>query len=77
MISNLDSDEKLEDVWLARSFQEDGHKVAIVDKNYDERLEKIFDIFIIRNTWNSNATIENIKEESNFKKRIIKKNCHA
>lgn len=73
MISNLDSDEKLEDVWLARSFQEDGHKVAIVDKNYDERLEKIFDIFIIRNTWNSNATIENIKEESNFRKRVIKK----
>ena len=45
MITNIDSDEKLEDIWLARAFQEDGHSVAIVDKNYDEKLESIFDIF--------------------------------
>lgn len=25
MISNLDHDEKLEDIWLARAFQKDGH----------------------------------------------------
>ena len=40
MISNLDNDEKLEDIWLARAFQKDGHQVAIVDKNYDEILSK-------------------------------------
>lgn len=45
MISNIDDDEKLEDIWLARAFQKDGHNVAIVDNNYDERLEEIFDIF--------------------------------
>lgn len=45
MISNLDDDEKLEDIWLARGFQQDGHKVAIVDKDYDEKLEDIFDVF--------------------------------
>ena len=53
MISNIDSDEKLEDIWLARAFKEDGHNVAIVDKNYDEKLESIFDIFLERNTWSS------------------------
>lgn len=74
MISNIDNDEKLEDIWLARSFQKDGHAVAIVDKNYDENLESLFDVFLLRNTWNSDADIETIKKRSNFKKRIISKN---
>lgn len=74
MISNIDNDEKIEDIWLARAFQEDGHNVAIVDKNYDERLEDIFDIFLKRNTWSSNATMENVREKYEFRKRIIKKN---
>ena len=73
MISNLDNDEKLEDIWLARAFQQDGHKVAIVDKNYDESLEEIFDIFLIRNCWNSNATMDTVKESYEFSKRIITK----
>ncbi len=74
MISNIDGDEKLEDIWLARAFQKDGHHVAIVDKNYDERLEEIFDLFIRRNTWNTNATIEEVKKQNNFSERIIRKN---
>lgn len=74
MITNIDDDEKLEDIWLARSFQKDGHKVAIVDENYDEKLEDIFDIFILRNSWSSNATIEIIEKQDDFSKRIIKKN---
>ncbi len=74
MISNIDDDEKLEDIWLARAFQEDGHQVAIVDRNYDERLEKIFDVFLQRNTWSSNATLEKVQETKDFSKRIISKN---
>lgn len=74
MISNIDNDEKIEDIWLARAFQEDGHNVVIVDKNYDERLEDMFDIFLRRNTWSSNATIETASEKNEFRKRIIKKN---
>ncbi len=74
IISNFDNDEKLEDIWFARAFQKDGHKVAIVDKNYDERLEDVFDIFIRRNTWDSKATIKNIHNNYAFRKRIIKKN---
>ena len=74
MISNIDADEKLEDIWLARSFQKDGHKVAIVDKNYDEKLESLFDVFLLRNTWDTDANIETIKEKSNFRLRIINKN---
>ncbi len=73
MISNIDSDEKLEDIWLARAFQEDGHNVAIVDKNYDEKLESIFDIFLKRNTWSSSAIIETVSEKYNFRERVIKK----
>ena len=74
MISNIDADEKLEDIWLARAFQKDGHKVAIVDKNYDEKLESLFDVFLLRNTWDTDANIETIKEKSNFRLRIINKN---
>lgn len=74
MITNIDDDEKLEDIWLARAFQKDGHKVAIVDKNYDERLEDIFDIFILRNSWSSNATLKTIQNKNDFSKRIIQKN---
>lgn len=74
MISNIDADEKLEDIWLARAFQKDGHKVAIVDKNYDERLESLYDVFLLRNTWDTEATIETIKEKSNFRGRVINKN---
>lgn len=73
MISNIDSDEKLEDIWLARAFQKDGHRVAIVDKNYDEKLESLFDVFLLRNTWDTNATVETIKEASSFRKRVISK----
>ncbi len=74
MISNIDSDDKLEDLWLARAFQKEGHKVAIVDKNYDENLEALFDIFLLRNTWDTDATEEIIKKRSDFRKRVINKN---
>lgn len=74
MISNFDNDEKLEDIWIARSFQEDGHSIAIVDKNYDEKLEDIFDIFLRRNTWDSSATIDNVNQNNDFVERIINKN---
>lgn len=73
MISNIDADEKLEDIWLARAFQRDGHKVVIVDKNYDENLESLFDVFLLRNTWDTQATMETIKEKSDFRKRVINK----
>lgn len=74
MISNIDADEKLEDMWLARAFQKDGHKVAIVDKNYDEQLESLYDVFLLRNTWDTDATIETIKVKSDFQRRVINKN---
>ena len=73
MISNLDNDEKLEDIWLARAFQKDGHQVAIVDKNYDERLEEIFDVFLRRNTWSSETTEKEVGRKHEFSERIIKK----
>ena len=74
MISNLDDDEKLEDIWIARAFQADGHNVAVVDRNYDEKLENIFDVFLRRNTWDSHATIETVGEENSFEERVIQKN---
>lgn len=77
MISNIDGDEKLEDIWLARAFYEDGHKVVITDKNYDERLDSIFDVFLQRNTWESDATIESIIKENEFETRIVKKIYHV
>lgn len=74
MISNIDDDEKLEDMWLARAFQEDGHKVCITGIDYDERLEELFDIFIKRNEWFSNA---NKMDEYHQKSEIVNKRIQS
>lgn len=76
IISNVDNDEILEDVFIARAFQNDGHKVLLTSIDYDERLDNIVDIVIRRNSWISNSKhLENyygvVKE---VKARIINKN---
>ncbi len=39
----------------------------------DEKLDSLFDNFLLRNTWDTEATMETIKKKSNFRKRIINK----
>ena len=74
MLSNQDSDEKLEDLWLAKSFMLDGHNVFVVNNDYDESLDQNFDVFIRRSLWNSNPQLEDMDTNYSFIERIKKKN---
>lgn len=75
IITNLENECSIEDVWIANSFIEDGHIVKLVNKYYDKNLEDEFDIFIKRYSW-----IEDINdflvgaEESDYETRILNKN---
>lgn len=75
IITNLLNECSIEDVWIAKSFERDGHTVKLVNKYYDKRLEDEFDIFIKRYSW-----IEDIDEftvganESDYETRILEKN---
>lgn len=51
ILSNFDDDYKIEDLFIARAFEKDGHEVTITTINYSEELEEIYDIIIRRNTW--------------------------
>ena len=75
IITNLENECSIEDIWIANSFISDGHTVKLVNKYYDKSLEDEYDIFIKRYSW-----IEDIDdfsvgaEESDYETRILKKN---
>lgn len=75
IITNLDNECSVEDIWIAESFINDGHIVKLVNKYYDKTLEDEYDIFIKRYSW-----IEDIDdfsvgaEESDYETRILRKN---
>ncbi len=75
IVTNLENECSIEDVWIANSFIEDGNDVKLVNKYYDKRFEEIYDIFIKRYSW-----IEDINEfavganESDYETRILEKN---
>ena len=74
IITNLENECSIEDIWIANSFISDGHTVKLVNKYYDKSLEDEYDIFIKRYSW-----IEDIDdfsvgaEESDYETRILKK----
>ncbi len=75
IVTNLLNECSIEDVWIANSFINDGHKVKLVNKYYDKSLDDEYDIFIKRYSW-----IEDIidftvgAEESDYETRILNKN---
>lgn len=75
IITNLLNECSIEDIWIAKSFEKDGHIVKLVNKYYDKKLEEEFDIFLKRYSW-----IEDIDEftvganESDYETRILEKN---
>lgn len=75
IITNLENECSIEDIWIANSFINDGHTVKLVNKYYDKSLEDEYDIFIKRYSW-----IEDIDdfsvgaEESDYETRILRKN---
>ena len=74
IITNLENECSIEDIWIANSFINDGHTVKLVNKYYDKSLEDEYDIFIKRYSW-----IEDIDdfsvgaEESDYETRILRK----
>lgn len=61
ILSNPDNHELIDDINIAKSFKNDGNKVDIKWIDYDESLDKYYDIIIRRNTW-----VEDIKATDYF-----------
>ncbi len=74
IITNLENECSIEDIWIANSFIKDGNTVKLVNKYYNKQLEDEYDIFIKRYSW-----IEDIDdfsvgaEESDYETRILGK----
>lgn len=58
IISNTNIEEVNEDFIIAKSFKEDGHFVKIVNVNYDEELDDLYDVFIKRNAYYENKKLD-------------------
>ena len=75
IITNLENDCSEEDIWIAKSFEKDGHYVLLENKYFSPKLDSMFDIFIKRYSW-----IEDINQfsvggsESDYETRIVQKN---
>ena len=76
IITNTSNEEIEEDIWIAESFVKDSNKVAIVNMNYPEELDNIYDVFIRRNTWYSDESkVSSYYRQSNeLAKRLKSKN---
>ena len=76
IITNTSNEEIEEDIWIAESFVKASNKVAIVNMNYPEELDNIYDVFIRRNTWYSDESkVSSYYRQSNeLAKRLKSKN---
>jgi len=75
IMTNTSNEEIFEDIWIADSFKQDGHDVCLVNIDYNEELDSIYDVFIRRNTWFSDASkiSEYSSKCTNTVKRILDK----
>lgn len=75
IVTNLQNECSIEDVWIGNSFIEDGHDVKLVNKYYDKSLEDEYDIFIKRYSWIEDENEFTIgADESDYETRILEKN---
>lgn len=51
IVTDIDNPGLKEDCFIAKSFINDGHHVTIARQDYDERLDEIYDIILLRNIW--------------------------
>lgn len=51
LLTNLNNEEKQEDLWIAEAFRKDGNKVDIQWIDYDEELDDSYDVILKRNIW--------------------------
>ncbi len=78
IMTNIMNYEALEDMWIGASFKKDGHEVALVEMDYPEKLDEVYDVFIRRNNWymQESKMIDYYNEVDKITERITKKNLH-
>lgn len=76
IITNTSNEEIEEDIWIADTFAKDANEVAIVNMDYPEQLDDIYDVFIRRNTWYSDESkvSDYYKQSNKLTKRLKSKN---
>lgn len=75
IISNTDIEEVNEDFIIAKSFEEDGCFVKIVNVDYDEALDDCYDVFIKRNAYYEDEEldllVDKLSERLKLKNKIL------
>ena len=51
IVTDIDNPGLKEDTFIAKSFIRDGHHVTITRQDYDEQLDSLYDIILLRNIW--------------------------
>lgn len=76
IVTDIDNPGLKEDCFIAKSFINDGHHVTITREDYDEQLDELFDIIVIRNIWHFDSdNYEEYKNKMiNLRKRLKQKN---
>lgn len=76
ILSNIENEESIEDMYIATSFRQDGHIVKVSWIDYDCKLDESFDVIIRRNTWIHKKSQEQYYKQTNdaLVKRLEQKN---
>ncbi len=79
IVTDIDNPGLKEDCFIAKSFIKDGHHVTITRADYDELLDSLYDIVIIRNIWHcdKNNYVKYKNGVIKFRNRLKKKNIPA
>lgn len=51
ILSDVENEDKIEDLMIKKRFEQDGNVVDILGIDYDQNLDKEYDLIIRRNTW--------------------------
>ncbi|MBR3152553.1 MAG: hypothetical protein IKF52_02980 [Clostridia bacterium] len=75
IISDYEATKSMDDLYIAKSFKEDGNVVEIVKIGYEPRKDEEFDIILKRYTWPENIETDGYYEYKNnlLKNRICKR----
>lgn len=63
IVTDIDNPGLKEDTFIAKSFIRDGNQVTITRQDYDEQLDNLFDVILLRNIWHLDH--ENYQENKN------------
>ncbi|MGN0973574.1 MAG: hypothetical protein ACI4OT_02400 [Bacilli bacterium] len=67
VVTDIDNPGLKEDCFIAKSFINDGHHVTIARQDYDEKLDELYDVILLRNIWHLDSN-EYIKYKDNILK---------